>query len=554
MYSLRGSANPRTLFKSTISGGAGLALLLLGGCDPAPVATTDAGADAAPFACTSNRVVEGVLGQTTDLMFDTSSISLRPRDLGLACANPDPGVRWAPQEVIEYRVPGNARDLALTVSTVNSNTADNFNTVIQVRQSCESVPADQFPPTCFDMGGADDSDLRAEGGLTVDGGDVLYFLVTGYRDPDPVQGLREVDRGPIRVSFRLYENSPPTLTRAQFIAGDVMTRVWAEGSDPDGDAVGLALRLYRGTTLLDVNGDDEADENDVFTFFNLLNTSTTNGIFRGSRDLDGPPGGGIGAIVRVNEVDRIGVSLYDRSLSRSNEILVAVDRPTRGIGASCDSFAEVCAFPQTCNAGVCELAGDSESITRCAAAMPLSVTLSDVRTTFSGAATTVEGGGVLQAQCGPDLSWGDERLFSFTIASGVYDLSVTAQAPDSAPIALYVRSACTDATTERACAIGTGTPVTVTAANLGPGTYVIAGELAINLLQDGQLFPPSAVPGGVAFSISGSLTPVLTAGQTCDPAGVMNRCDMGACSGGVCPGVVQNDAGSDGGDAGVDGA
>ena len=120
------------------------ALVALAGCDSAPpamempdAAIPDAGPPDAgpPLTCTSTVSVDGMMGGTVSVTFDTAMTMTRPRDLGLACGNNDPELRWAPQEVIELRVPGTG-PVAIEIDTNNAGTDAAFNTVVQVRTDC----------------------------------------------------------------------------------------------------------------------------------------------------------------------------------------------------------------------------------------------------------------------------------------------------------------------------------------------------------------------------------------------------------------------------------
>jgi hypothetical protein len=233
------------------------------GCDPAVV--PDAGTDAPvmrdagppppPYTCegTPTRVT-GVLGATESVTFDTTMTTTRPRDLGLRCGNASAEVRWARQEVVEYVVPGSG-PVAIEFSSVNSVTSPTFNTVIQVRRSCSEVPDQAFPPTCIDD--TTRTEVRASGAYQAMGGETLYFIITGYSDPEPVTG--EVDEGPIQVDFTPRSNTPPTITSASAAISGPAMAFSATANDAEGPIFGFALQLFTAAGQIDLEGDGDAD-------------------------------------------------------------------------------------------------------------------------------------------------------------------------------------------------------------------------------------------------------------------------------------------------------
>jgi Ca2+-binding RTX toxin-like protein len=211
--------------------------LLLAACDGTPP-ISDAGVDAGlpdsgppdagpPLACTETMTVDGVLGDTVSVMFDTAMTETRPRDLGLTCGNAEAELRWAPEEVVELHVPGTG-PVAVDLDTVSSGETDaDFNTVLQVRTQCEHVPQGIFPPTCFDD--FSQTDFRSRGSFMATGGQTYFIIVTGFSHPPADQGT--VDRGHVRLDITVHDNAPPTITSGSLILAGNDTLVGAGGSD-----------------------------------------------------------------------------------------------------------------------------------------------------------------------------------------------------------------------------------------------------------------------------------------------------------------------------------
>jgi hypothetical protein len=263
------------------------AVLAAAGCDGAP-ATPDARPEepdaGTPFACAAPTVVDLALGETRTVMLDTSTTTSRPRDLGLFCGNWEPTVAWAPQEVIEVRVPGDGQ-VAVLFDAVWDETLLDFDTVLQVRRDCSRPEPGLFPETCFDD--ADSLEIRSRGGANAMGGETLFLYVTGFSDPPAMR--MAVDRGPVRVDVTARPNTTPTITSGslRLVVNDV--QISASGFDPDGDVLGVAMNfLGPSGALLDIYGDGEATpEGDVFIVrFSPQPTETSyvgNGLVSGTR-------------------------------------------------------------------------------------------------------------------------------------------------------------------------------------------------------------------------------------------------------------------------------
>ncbi len=222
--------------------------------DDAAVGMPDAGAG---YTCDRTMRVEGVMDAPVTVMLDTSRTAELPRDLGFSCGNPESEIRWARQEAIEFHVPGSG-PVAVRFDTVLDATAPELNTLVQARTDCRRIPEGRFPATCFDD--ANEIEWRSAGGVVANGGDVLYFIVTGYSDP-PADWMT-TEEGPIQIDFTVTATEPPTLRAGSIrLVGDDV-HIAISGSDPDGDVAGVALNFYGRSGLLDIYGDGEAREND----------------------------------------------------------------------------------------------------------------------------------------------------------------------------------------------------------------------------------------------------------------------------------------------------
>jgi hypothetical protein len=229
-------------------------------CEPSPDVPDSGPPDAGPgYTCDRVTRVDGVIGETVTVVLDTSLTPERPRDMGLACNNPDPALRWAPQEVIEVVVPGSG-PLAVELDTAVGVTPLDINTVLQVRRDCRLIPeGPRVPPTCFhDSRGIE---WRSRGGVMANGGETLYVLVTAYSSPPPAWMTRE--SGPIQVDVRVRANTAPLLDVAVVnLMGDD-TYIHAFGSDPDRDVRGVSLAFLDSLgRVLDLWGDGAASEDD----------------------------------------------------------------------------------------------------------------------------------------------------------------------------------------------------------------------------------------------------------------------------------------------------
>lgn len=468
--------------------------------------------------CATATRVDAVLGETTSVSFDTTMTEERPRDLGLDCGNPDAELRWAPQEVVELHVPGTG-PVAIEFDAAVAGTQEDFNTVIQVRRTCERVPTGIFPPTCFDDANA--IEFRSAGAIEATGGETLFFVVTGYSEPPAEQGT--VDRGRVQVDFRARANTAPTLTSGFVRLANDDVIIGASGTDPDADAIGVAMNfLGPDGSLLDIYGDGEATmDGDVFTVLFDPAPTTADYVGRGlvlGNEIT------LAAFLRGARVSAVQLRTFDAAYAQSAVLEVPVEEATLvGLDEACDD-ERVCRRPMTCSsAGVCEVRGPAAAICTGATVVPIEAPTT-VATTATVSGTTGAGVGQYEQSCAPgDGSLGAEVAYSVVVPEGTFDLIATTDLPGSGSTdtILALRSSCPDGGTELACnddvAMG-NLQSALEQRGLAGGTYYLMVESYGGLAS-----------GSAPHALQVTLRPVLAAGETCDPAGAQNRCAGGAC-------------------------
>jgi hypothetical protein len=510
-----------------------IALVACDGAAPMMDAGHDAGLPDAgppdagpPLACSDLTPLDGVLGETVSVMLDTSMTETRPRDLGFSCGNVESELRWAPQEVVELRVPGSG-PVAVELDTVfDGDTPVEFNTVLQVRRTCERAPVDAFPPSCFDDVGR--NDFRSRGGFTAMGGEVVYVFVTGYSEPPATQGT--VDRGRVRLDVTVRESSPPTLTAGSFLLALADSYVEATGMDAGGDARGVALNFYGPDgALLDIYGDGAATEDgDVYLVF--FDPAPTTADYVGRAVVRGAEGNLAGYLRSVGATEA-GFRVFDEAwaLSTPRRVTIA-EAELVGFGEACDT-TRVCRPEMTCISGTCGVSGPVA--TACGGAIDLMVPAPEgTATSITRTGSVGAGRGNFAPDCvsNANATAGAETIYAVTVPEGVTaDLLVTTDLPGTggSDTIVYVRGACPDSGTELACnddVRAMNLRSAVEARDLGAGTYYILVE------QYGGL-----MSGSAPHELQATLRPVLGPGAACDMAGAENRCATGACAGGLCP-------------------
>jgi hypothetical protein len=478
--------------------------------------------------CDAPMRVTGTLGMASEVMLDTTMSDTRPRDLGLACGNVT-ARRWARQEVIEYVVPGTG-PVGVSISTANMGTDANFNTVVQIRESCAQVPTATFPPSCFDDAG---DEIQATGGVQAMGGDTIFIYVTGYSEPDAV--TMQEDEGRVRVTITAAPNAAPTLTGGGFRLIQNDSRIEAQGMDADGNILGVTLGLFNASGRLDFNGDGVGNDLDVFDFRFAEITGTTD--WSGRVDISGME-------LRFAEVCRdpmvrcteAVLIAYDTAYASSAPFRVPVrDATVVGFGDTCDGLETICAAGLVCNASMtCE--PTPAAIAACMGATAIMVPAPMGTATTGSAMATIPAGMsgtfLAPAGCAPgmggDPTSGPERIFSVAVPAGTYDLTFATNRPGTAmtDTVMYVRGECGDPTDDLGCQD-----------DIARG--MLGSSVTVMNATEGDYFAIVETYGGAGgpVEIQATLRPVLAMGEACDPAGMANRCAMGVCNATtmVCP-------------------
>ena len=486
----------------------------------------DGGTDAfvpIPDSCDMGELtaVDGVMGETVSVDFDTTMTTTRPRDLGLRCGNPSGEVRWAEQEVVEFHVPGTA-PVGVRVSAVNDGTAIDFDTVIQVRRGdCREVPVDSFPPSCFNDATA--TEVRSGGGVQAMGGDTLYFIITGYSEP-PASEMT-VDAGAIHVEFTVEANTAPTLTDASVTLANAETLINVVATDAEGPIVGYVLSFYAGARRLDIFGDGVADDNDILTlaFESVDRVGTT---YTGTDIIRSMTEYTIAGYCRAVGCTQLGIRVFDSGYAGSTELRVDVEEALiSDFGEVCDS-RHLCGSGLVCSAGTCTATSAATSL--CGVAPVLGVpTPTTTATSQRVTGTITSGTGNFNGSCG--ATPGRDALWRFTVPPGRFDVRLTTDVAGTGAATntvLYLRSTCIDGRTEVVCnddLSGSAIHSAISLTEPAPGDYTIFVEVSGGAMAT------------TGYGLSATLVPVLDPGVACDPAALANRCGTGVCPAGASP-------------------
>jgi hypothetical protein len=510
-------------------------LLALAGCDGSPPADPDAGPidadsgmtgtpdagtrDSGPApaeGCDAARAITLTEGEQT--------ITGNTTGMGSGEALSDGcGSAPAPQEVLALTVPGTGTKDVFFVMGEGTAAID---TVVEVRTgACESAAEAQ----CFDDGGGG---VLSAGAVLAEGGSTVYLLVTGYA---------ATDAGAWSLEVSVADATAPTLTGGDALrVGTERYEIFVDGGDAEGNAA--AVRF----SLLDADGDVvgiDFDEEDMpipdvdgtpdLAEFEIGFTDDLDGQTTFSR-----------ALVRIADpafvtataaATQLRLLVLDVTELTSAEMTFAIrDVTEAGRGETCGADA-ICADGYECSAVTCQI--PAGTVTFCAGATALTVTPA-APVTQTG---TLEPGDSRLAPSCVDPRYferhGPEALYTVTVPAPEspaigYDLiAATDNVATEIDTVVYLQSECGDPATEVACNDdadfdGEVYQSRAIAQDAPAGTYTIAVE---------NLNGPAAA---VTYQLDVSLRPVLGAGATCDPAGVMNRCSTGACPAGdspVCP-------------------
>jgi hypothetical protein len=492
---------------------------------------TDAGPPSDLGTCDMPRMLAGTIG-TVMIDGDTGPGPVG-RDLGPDCGNPE-AARFAPTDVIAYTVPGTGA-IALDFTMVNTVTDMMYDSVIQIRRDCAMIPQ-EIIRTCFDDANPGEGEFRSAGTTTAEGGSTLFFLVSGYAET-PVEGF--TDRGAYRLEVTARQNNLPVVVGGTWNVIGPRVQGTVMGMDADMEPFAFAVTFQDDAgAAVDLNADGMVDANDDIAF-----------VWDNIDEIDGMAAyTGVSSITGVSmAVPELGTRLTELMVTQASTRLIdgsfgigpAMTLPVTtanevGLGEACDAM-NVCVMPLVCSATmVCE--APPAIATACMGATAITVATPTTTTTSSTVQTgmlTMDPGlfdGVCTEKPMTDTT-ADEALYTVTIpASPAVDLIATTDVAESmdSDTVLYVRSVCPVPTTEVACDDDTDPGAMmfrsrVEVLDIDPGTYTLFVE---------SFMPDAPVPYGLQVS----LRPVLPTGAACDPAGVMNRCAMGACPASMmCP-------------------
>lgn len=474
--------------------------------------------------------VTGVIDDTVNVTVDTSMITESPRDLGLGCGNDEAELRWAPQAVIEFTTPGDPGDTYAVEFTTNApGTPTDFNTVVQVRDTCEEVPSPPFPPRCFDDVAA--GEYRSTGAVTVTGGTVLYFVVTGFSEPPLEQ--ETVDRGVAEVAFTVRGGEPPEVTGGFLRLALDDVRVELTGTDPDANVRGVAMNFYGPDgELLDIYGDGAATEDgDIFVVrFDeppATGLDWTGGAWIRSEEVN------LGPYLRGIEASAVQFRVFDAAWGISDPLMVPIEEATLvGLGETCDE-ENICRPELACSTGSCIPSSQIARICDGAAELVVPATPNMGATvTMMGSTGAGEGVVAIDAMCavGGDgfAGIGAETAYKVDVAIDRFDMQITTDLPGTGTTdtLVYIRSECPDSGTTLACnddlaPMNARSQIELT--DLSAGTYYVFVERFRGLAM-----------GTIPHEIGVTITPVVPSGEVCDAA--TTRCESGMpCTDGMCP-------------------
>ena len=490
-----------------------LPVLILLGCDPMPDVPDGGGPmHRALPGCVNPDVVEGRLGMVS------VPIDTRNGEPGLVPLSCTTSGSPAPQWVLAYSVPG-TDTVSIEVSTVNTGTDVNFDTVIAVRRSCLPRTVDELAESCFDDGVREG---RSRGSFIAEGGELLYFFVTGFG----TMYMDRADEGLAQLDITASALTPPTLSSASVLVTGDSVRVEVMGGDEGRDATGVYVTFHGPAgDLLDLNADGVFDGADVLTgdFDRPVLGTTT---FSETATLATSTTGGA-SFARVRIIDRPGVL--------SERVLTVPARPGSivSLGETCDA-THICGLELACDSVMmCAPAPDRVAACTAAPVLMLAAPTDGRATTTTVQDVLTAGAGLFTAQCS-NFSGGREDLYLVRVPFGRFDVILTTDSEGSSgetlldpDTLLYVRRTCADATAvsalEDECnddiAASTNQRSTVTVLDVGGVDFTVFVEM-YNGAPEGP---------GVRYELATTLRPVLTSGASCDPAGVLNRCADAEC-------------------------
>lgn len=488
---------------------------------PADDTGTMTGRDSGPATtlgtCAMPRMVTLAMGMPTTVTGSTVGGPDGTLDLGECGVNPMSTDR-PPQEVLAIQVPGSG-DVGITFDLTGA-TAMDFDTVVQLRTACETTPTDPAT-TCFDD--VSMAETRSAGSFMATGGSTVYLVLTGF--PGAMS-----DRGAYSMVIEARPNAAPTLTgaTARRVADDRL-EIFATGMDADMNAVGVGVQ-FLGADGMPLPADPAGAPMDVGPYYLGFDVEPTTAAFTdqlvtgpGSADVDVV---GTAVSLRIFAFDEFGA----RSATRDAMIGMVSEV---GFGEMCDA-TRLCRAPNVCEAGVCAPSAATRALCSGATAVSLTAPTGSMPTSAMQTVMLAAGEGIVSAgMC--EQSAASESVLAVTVPAGAFDLVAStnlAANPLDTDTVVYVRSTCENETTELVCDDDyLGAPdgdyrSVAIVENAPAGTHFV--------FVDG--YAPFDAATTVQLELQ--LRPVLATGAACDPAGLMNRCAMGACpamGAAVCP-------------------
>ena len=475
--------------------------------------------------CESAHEVVGIIG-TVEVSGDTTDAPPGGLDLGESCAVRD-AFFASPQVVVAYRVPGEGPH-AVSFTLATRDTLTNFDTVIQVRRECSTIPEGGFPPSCFDDQSRDE--IRSAGTVTATGGETLYLVVTGFAESPATDAI---DRGPFALEITARTNETPALEGGEVRVVAERTEIEASGTDADGDVLGVAFSFLDGEgQAVDLDGDGEVGDTLLVGFDADLAGMNP---FVGVATAYVIAVRGAGAFLSQRLVD-LGVTdatltVFDDAFAMSEPLVVPVRVLEEvGLDAACGG-AQSCTLGLVCEGGRCAASPPLAAACATATAIAFDPLPETTRVSVSTTGTLEPGHGVFDSTCAH--SPGDEAMFDITVPDGAFDLLATTdlEGTGMTDTVLFVRSACPDRLSETAC----NDDIAPEGQNIRSRVALRDVSAGTHTLFVGTFGHPSEV--AVPFEVEVSLRPVLDVGAACDPGGVDNRCAGAPCSGetSVCP-------------------
>jgi hypothetical protein len=435
------------------------------------------------------------------------------------------GFVMSPAQAFRYEVMGSG-SRAVTFSTANDATPVAADTILAVFDG--DCDPSRVALACFDDSRAQGRyERRANGTVLATNGEHLTVVVGYFVDTGSLP--------PFQLEASSRENRAPVITGADALFLDDRVAVWADASDPDGDADVTRLEVAFVGPLGELMPVDGAP-------VRVVDAIRVGASYEATLGLGVIPDEA--AALEIRAVDAAGVrSTGSVSAERADGALV-------GSGAACDGLRgpAVCLGELECpstgpTAGTCT---PSPLVTAaCAAAAPVMLTEQpDGRRQGTFAVTIEAGPGAFRypfQQCpegdvdsATPRTQGREHVVRLAIPPGRWDVLATSRGTTSLDTLLYTRTDCDDPESTNGC----GDDIDVDANDLYTALEVRdqdGGMAGSTLYLVSELWDGPTGATTERFDVDVVLRPVRASGQTCDPMFVADRCAGMPCRGGTCP-------------------